>query len=144
MPKKQNTKRDVKSNDEDGKRFDEWMERKRDFHFRGRIPTINEGEIWWCGVGENVGVEINGKSERFSRPVLIIRKFGRFSFVGIPLTSQSHDGSWYAKFQFQGKDSWAVLTQVRSFSVSRLYGRIGTVPNSDLALVTERFLELFA
>ncbi|MBQ8984470.1 hypothetical protein IJ098_01260 [Candidatus Saccharibacteria bacterium] len=28
-----------------------------------KIPRITEGEVWWAAVGENVGVEINGKSE---------------------------------------------------------------------------------
>ena len=36
-----------------------------------KIPRITDGEVWWVAVGENVGVEINGKSEYFSRPVLV-------------------------------------------------------------------------
>ena len=37
-------------------------------------PLFNEGEIWWCSIGENVGMEISGKGSYFRRPVLIIRK----------------------------------------------------------------------
>ena len=52
------------------KRFEEWIELKEKIHFSNSAPKINEGDIWWCGFGENVRIEINGKSSRFSRPVI--------------------------------------------------------------------------
>ena len=48
------------------KRFEEWFELKES-HTTGRVPDTREGEVWWCAVGENVGVEINGKSKTFAR-----------------------------------------------------------------------------
>ena len=51
------------------KRFPEWMKLKEKLHRIGRIRTIHEGEVWWAAVGENIGVEINGKNEGFTRPV---------------------------------------------------------------------------
>ena len=27
-----------------------------------KIPRINNGEVWWTAIGENVGIEINGKN----------------------------------------------------------------------------------
>lgn len=137
MPERQNS-----VGSDEGKRFGEWMVRKAAFHFDAKKPSIKEGEIWWCGVGENVGVEINGKSERFSRPVLVVKKYGKYSFLGVPLTSQAHEGSWYVGFRFLKKDSWAVLVQARTFSVSRLYDRLGTLPESDLELVRTRLIGL--
>lgn len=86
------------------KKFDEWNLEKSKIHYSNPIRTITEGEIWWCALGENVGVEINGKNNLFSRPIIILRKFSKLSFFGIPLTSKSHDGSWYVYFRFQGKD----------------------------------------
>ena len=68
------------------KRFDEWNEVKKNTHGLRRMPAIKEGEIWWCAIGENVGVEINGKSEVFSRPVLVLKKLSRFGFMGITQT----------------------------------------------------------
>ncbi len=43
------------------KRFQDWIKVKEGLHEGDALRTIKEGEIWWCGVGENVGVEINGK-----------------------------------------------------------------------------------
>lgn len=80
------------------KDFDGWIKVKENVHYCGRIPNIKDSEIWWCAVGENVGVEINGKSNAFSRPVLVMKKLSRFGFLGAPLTSQFHAGNWYIDF----------------------------------------------
>ena len=58
----------------DEKHFKEWINLKEKLHFNAKLPRIKEGEIWWCSFGENIGTEINGKSARFTRPVLIIKK----------------------------------------------------------------------
>ena len=54
-------------------------------------------------IGENAGVEINGKQELFLRPVLIMKKLNKFGFMAIPLTSKEHAGLWYIKFIFKNK-----------------------------------------
>lgn len=125
------------------KHFDEWNKVKKNTHDSTRLPAIKEGEIWWCAIGENIGVEINGKSGFFSRPVLVFKKLSRFGFMGIPLTSQQHKGDWYVPFVFQNKISIAVLSQMRNFSVLRLYRRMGTLPESDFGLVVEGFDRLY-
>ena len=56
------------------KHFKEWIKVKETKHFENVPRTIREGEVWWCAIGENVGIEINGKSETFARPVLILKK----------------------------------------------------------------------
>lgn len=125
------------------KDFDGWIRVKKSVHYYGRMPSIKEGEVWWCAVGENVGVEINGKSEAFSRPVLVMKKLSRFGFLGVPLTSQFHTGNWYTEFVFKNKRQFASIAQIRVFSVSRLYKKIGTAPNSDLQLIKADFRKLY-
>ena len=114
------------------KHFQEWIELKEKLHFSGSLPRIKEGDIWWCSCGENVGVEINGKNKLFSRPVFIYKKLSRHGFIGIPLTSQKKEGSWYVEFDFQNKQQTAVLSQIRTFSVARLSSRMGELDNSDI------------
>ena len=125
------------------KHFDEWIILKEKLHFGRSVPKISEGDIWWCGCGENVGIEINGKSKRFSRPVLIMKKLSHCGFMGIPLTSQKKVGTWYAKFTFLGKREYAALCQARVMSSSRLYEKIGQIPLSDLEIVRKAFVELY-
>ena len=126
----------------DTKDFEGWIKLKEKLHNGGGVRAIRTGDVWWCAMGENVGTEINGKSKRFSRPVLVLRKFSRYSFWGVPLTSKQHKGSWYVSFGFQEKIETAALTQLKLISVSRLYDRIGKIPNSDLDLVRNGIIKL--
>ena len=91
--------------------LEEWFPVKESKHNTSlnKIPKVNESDVWWVAVGENVGVEINGKSEYFSRPVLVCKKLSHLGFMGIPLTTQKHDGSWYVSFRFQEKDGFREL-----------------------------------
>lgn len=94
-------------------------------------------------MGENVGVEINGKHEVFSRPVLVFKKLSRYGFMGIPLTSQPHEGSWYVSFVFKDKTEVAALAQARVMSVARLYKMMGTLPDSDFQTIKQGFAKLY-
>ena len=125
------------------KRFDEWIRIKEKIHYVKSAPRISEGDIWWCGCGENVGIEINGKSGRFSRPVLVMKKLSEEGFMGIPLTSQEKSGTWYAKFVFLNKSQYAAICQARVMSASRLYNKIGQIPKTDLEIVKRAFLRLY-
>lgn len=125
------------------KHFYKWIDVKKTIHNKGKIPSVKEGEVWWGGIGENVGIEINGKSTRFSRPILIMRKLSREGFMGVPLTSQPKNGAWYAGIEFLGAKQYAAICQARVFSVNRLYDKMGTLPDSDLSKVKEGFRKLY-
>ena len=52
------------------KKFLEWIGLKEKLHTANSTPPLfKEGEVWWCVVGENIGIEMNGKGDVFSRPV---------------------------------------------------------------------------
>lgn len=116
----------------------EWNQVKTRINKSDIIRTVKDGEIWWCAMGANVGVEINGKGRDFARPVLVFRKLSRFGFIGIPLTSQPHEGSWYVKFRFKGKDEYAVLAQIRMVDTKRMYRKIGSADDSDMEMIREK------
>lgn len=88
-------------------------------------PLVHPGDIWWCCVGENIGVEVSGKSKKFARPVLILKAFNQNSFLGIPLTSVPRSGKNYVHFRFNGREQFAMLSQIRTFSHKRLDTHIG-------------------
>ena len=125
----------------DKKDFAGWIKLKEKLHYDGSTPRITEGDIWWCSCGENVGVEINGKNRLFSRPVLVYKKLSRYGFIGIPLTSQGKVGSWYVNFDFQNKKQTAVLSQIRTFSISRLSSRMGELDKKDIDKIKEAILD---
>ena len=45
----------------DNQHFIEWMSLKRKLKNINQFPLFKEGSIWWASVGENIGIEINGK-----------------------------------------------------------------------------------
>lgn len=125
------------------KRFHEWIDIKQNLHYNARTPHIKEGEVWWCSCGENVGIEINGKSGRFTRPILILTKLSRYGFMGIPLTSQPKSGSWYKEVLFLGKKQYVAICQARVMSVSRLHTKMGQLPESELISARQAFHKLY-
>ena len=122
--------------------FSEWMVVKDKLHKGGAVTKFSEGQIWWAALGKNVGVEINGKHEDYSRPVVIFKKLSHLCFLTIPLTSQPHTGTWYTEFNFRGKQEYAVLSQIRMMSVSRLYNRMGKLSNGDFKKIKADFRKL--
>jgi mRNA interferase MazF len=100
--------------------------------------------VWWCSVGENVGVEISGKGQDFTRPVIVLKKLGRLAFFGIPTTTNTErKGSWYFPFRHKGVDEVAMLTQARMFSYKRLHSKMGELDDEDYKKAKEAFVRLF-
>jgi mRNA interferase MazF len=103
------------------KDFIKWLSIKRKIDdFKHTPPLFNEGEIWWCSIGENVGVEISGKGDHFRRPVLVVRKLDQYSFIGVPITSQNKVGTWYAHIKVKNNDNYVILSQIRHIDYRRI------------------------
>jgi len=109
-----------------------------------REPVLfKEGEIWWCSIGVNVGVEIFGKDHNFSRPVLIFKRFNADGFLAIPLTTRQKEGSWYVPIRYGGREGRAILNQVRSLDRSRLRSKIGMLTDANIDLIKAAFLNFY-
>jgi mRNA interferase MazF len=95
------------------KYFDKWNKIKKLAEKTESPFIIDEGDIRWCKFGVNVGYEITGKGETFSRPVLIIKKFSRDVFWGVPITTKNKKGSWF--FYIKQINRVAILNQMKLF-----------------------------
>jgi len=126
------------------KRFREWIRIKQKLDDNSYTPPlIHEGDLWWCAIGENVGVETSGKGNNFTRPVIVLKKFSRLAFFGIPTTTNTERiGSWYVHFRHQGVDEVAMLAQARMFSYKRLDLKMGELDGEDFKRVKEAFIRL--
>ncbi len=125
------------------KRFLEWIGLKEKIHTKENTPPLfKEREIWWCHVGENVGVEINGKSESFTRPILIFKKYDKYSFLGLPLSTKIKIGSWYAQIRFKGLDQIVIVSQARVFDYRRLDAKMGELEDDQLNIIRLKFNNL--
>jgi mRNA interferase MazF len=107
------------------KDFDAWNIKKKAID--SDLPGIfcHQREIWWCSLGINVGFEEDGKGNRFSRPVVVIRGFNERIFIGVVLTTQKKDGDFYFPLGMVGdKESFAILSQIRLIDTKRLIRKI--------------------
>lgn len=112
--------------------------------FNKESKTIfKQGDIWWCSLGMNLGEEMFGKGEKFTRPVLVFRKFTSNSFLGLPLTMQKKEGNWYVKITIRGDNRWVMLNQARVLDKKRLTNRIDALDDSDFQKVKEKFVEFY-
>lgn len=103
---------------------------------------FKQNDVWWCSVGMNLGEEIFGKGNKFTRPVFIFKKFTSNSFLGIPFTSKEKVGSWYVKITLQNKNSWAILNQIRLLDKKRLTYKIGELDGKDVIEISRRLTSL--
>lgn len=76
-------------------------------------PLVDERDIWWIFFGKNIGSEIHGKSTRFSRPGVILKKLSNSFYLVAPTTSKVKTGSWYIKIRQAGRDTFVCMNQIR-------------------------------
>lgn len=127
------------------KRFLTWIGIKQKIHESSQGPHyFKTGDIWWCSVGENIGIEINGKGKTFSRPVFVYKKLSREGFLGVPLSTQIKSGTWYTDFVFKGVTVCANFSQIRVFSAARMQEKMGALPEEDIKRIKDGFLHLYS
>jgi len=93
--------------------------------------------------GENVGSEIGGKSDLFSRPVIIFKKLSHGFYFIVPTTTQKRKGSWYVDFRQQGKNMIACLQRARAIDHRRLSSMLGTLDDKDFLRIIDGFQALY-
>ncbi len=126
------------------KKFLEWIGLKEKLHSKMHDPPyVSEGEIWWASIGENIGSEISGKSDRFSRPVIILKKLTRSFYFVVPTTTQQRTGSWYVRFKQGDKNNTACLHQAKPMDYRRFFSKLGKIDNEDYKKIQEGFYRLY-
>ena len=124
------------------KDFDKWNIQKKIADGMDNKKTFHEREVWFIKIGENIGFEQNGKGGEFLRPVIVYKKFSRNVFLGIPLTKTIKEGKFYSNFDFQGRKSNAILSQIRLFDSKRLKYKVGKMSVGDFRKTKQKLIEL--
>lgn len=124
------------------KDFDAWAPKKKQLDNSNPVVFCNEREIWWCAVGINVGVEIDGKNENFERPVLIVRKFNKDMFWGLALTSKARVSPFHQEIKTEHGSYWIVISQLRILSSKRLLRKIARLSDIDFETVSKTVRDL--
>jgi len=123
-------------------KFNKWNSLKKQLHNKKKIIKFSNGNIYFMSIGKNIGYEVYGKDELFLRPVLVYKKLTKTTFLGIPLTSQNKEGSYYFSFNYKkDKRSTAMLHQMKVFDIRRSAYYSGYIKLKDFAQLKERVIE---
>jgi mRNA-degrading endonuclease toxin of MazEF toxin-antitoxin module len=125
------------------KDFDSWNEIKKRTD-QGKRAPIKPGEVYWCRIGLNVGVEQDGSGSGYIRPVLIMKKFSHEIALAVPLTTRGKESDWYYPLPHFGETSCAILNQARPLDTKRLLGSMGEISEGDLHKVILAYCKLIS
>ena len=115
------------------KDFDNWNKKKKETHNQEDRLYFRDGEIWWVKLGISIGYETDGKSSDFTRPVLILKKYNKYSFLAVPLTSKTKLGLYYFPIgEVDGKEAVGILSQLRNIDSLRLVNKVGVLAEEVL------------
>ncbi len=121
------------------KDFDVWNNLKKQIDCKQGILYFKEGEIWWIHAGLNIGFEINGKGKEFMRPILIVRKYNKYSFLAIPLSTSKITNQYKVPVGLiDDKEAVAVLSQIKNVDSRRLINKIGSLEKNLFKIVKEK------
>ena len=124
------------------KDYRKWHQVKTQIERQSQMRGCQIREIWWCALGENVGVEIDGKNHLFQRPVLIIRKFNQYMFLAVPLSTQLKTRDWYFRFKYKETFQTALLSQIRLVSSKRLIRKVGRLDKKTFKMIKNLMIGL--
>jgi mRNA interferase MazF len=123
------------------KNFKTWSELKEKLEDNSYIPVIMNGDIWSLHAGINVGSEIDGKGDRFTRPVYVFHRISKESFIGIPLTSRQKDS--IHRVSIENGESYLSFSQIKTFSSKRCKALLKCLPIEEQARIKGIFHQIF-
>ena len=126
------------------KNFQDWFSLKPKLDENNhRPPFVSERDLWWAHLGENIGTEISGKSNRYTRPVIVFRKLSNYTFLIIPTSTKIKSGSWFANFVHKNTNMMACLHQIKVIDYRRLQNKIGRIDIKDFKQIKNQFKKLY-
>jgi mRNA interferase MazF len=118
-----------------------WLPTKSRIQLSSKQPFPKRREIWWVHLGQNVGAEINGKHERFERPVLVITVFNAATLFVAPITSTLDKHPYLIGFDNMGIQRSVNIFQLRTLSVKRFHRKASEVSEEEFARVVTAIRE---
>lgn len=125
------------------KNYQKWSKIKSKIH-NTTLPDsfhINPGEVWWCALGENIGIETDGKGQDYLRPVLVVKVFNKNHVWVSPLTTKTKKNRFTVEIKFFSQSSFVIISQLRTISTLRLTRFIYKIDHRDFLRVNESLME---
>ena len=127
------------------KQFNDWNSLKQTLNTNKINFQFRQKDIYFMSIGKNIGFEQSGHGENFKRPVLVYKKFNKYVFLGIPLTSKIKEDKFHTEFEYKkGTRSFAILSQIRLYDIRRALYHDGKISKQYFKKVQDRYyLSLF-
>jgi mRNA interferase MazF len=126
------------------KNFNNWNKKKIKLDGLKKYLHPKEKEVWWCSIGVNIGTEIYGKGNDFTRPILIINAENSESVIGIPLSSKLKNSNFSKIIKtINGKLHAALVGQIRIFDKRRLLTKITEIEEKEYLELQKIFEKLY-
>jgi len=120
--------------------YDKWNSLKQKIEHKNPI-LFNERDILFLSLGQNIGYEQYGKGDEFLRPVVVIKKFNKNIFLGIPLSSKLKNGFFFHTLSFKGRLNSALLLQSRTFDSKRIKYKLATLSHKEYNKLVKKYIE---
>jgi mRNA interferase MazF len=119
--------------------YDFWNHLKKTLETKSVYGFPNEKEIWICSLGKNLGYEQDGKGEKFSRPVLVLKKFNNNAYWVVPLSSKHKTLDFYHNYQDGfGNQASAILLQMKMCSPKRFLRKAGVMSDKEFGIIKDK------
>lgn len=125
------------------KDFDSWNETKKGINEHQDKPFIRKREIRWAVLGVNVGSEIDGKDNSFTRPVLIVDTIGKTTSLVVPITSKHKDIPGRYQFEWKDNENSLCVNQLKVISTKRILDRKGKISENKLKDVKDKIKKFY-
>lgn len=125
------------------KDFDKWNEVKKHTDTNDTKVSIRAGEIRWMSFGVNVGSEIDGKGESFTRPGLILHVIGSHLAFVAPLSTKVKEVAGYLPFNWKGTTTALCIHQIRIISQKRILSRKGRISEDKLKAIKDEIIKFY-
>ena len=121
--------------------FNEWNNLKINIHKSDKFAYPQVRDIWWVSLGQNIGVEINGKNHKFERPVVVIKVFNTYGILVAPTTSKIKQGKYFVNFVNNENTLKMInMSQIRSISSKRFIRKIEEITPQDFKKIKKVLL----
>ena len=126
------------------KDFNAWNIEKQYVNGTEKTFYFLEREVWWCALGVNIGVEIDGKNGKFERPVLVLKYINKEMVLIAPLTTKGLPDKNHVKIDINNTISFVKISQIRVVSSKRLLRKISTLSEEQFLDVRWRVINFIS
>jgi len=111
------------------------------------MAAVLRGDVYWADLNP-----VRGREQGGLRPVLVISQdemnARASTVIALAITSREQRAGYPIAHRLKSgnlpKESWVKMSQVRTISIDRLQGRIGSIDSVELAEIVDGLIELIA